>query len=514
MPALMPSHSGFAEADLDHMLSAACGHVPLTLTALPHARVLWLNARASLQDPKFEACKGDLQAYGQHLLAQCAFALNAPPTATVAQAMATADRYGGMGIGCNGGSGRAAFVNGYYVKGIGATPLVGKLSDRVHSTGHCELQECIREAVLSECIDAEFPWGAVPVLAIIGTGVFEERIIEAGIASEPTTATQDSANLTELCLLVRPAFLRPAHFDRAVNFLSDMPKQGFQDAQRVKSMLQASKRTWGIAPFKQQLMQLHTRWAEQLAHGYVHRFCHGAPSPSNVTLDGRLLDFGATSTLPTWARVHTVFGGPATGQELPVMVKALQNMLQQVSHQCPELGIQAQDMAAMAQAAAHAYGQRVPVELLRVLGLSRSQAGQVLQGDEDQQIRRGLNRLLMHHAVEYFNTFEATPQPRVAWQLPDFWHGALDPVAPGLREQLTNHLMRDAAEQPGATMEAVRARNAAFAATRPMLFRENLRHAIQTAVDDMQRTRALNHEGLDAFIQGQIQAKALPKDDA
>ena len=315
---------------------------------------------------------------------------------------------------------------------------MGKKSDRVHATGHCELQECIREAVLSECIDAEFPWGAVPVLAIIGTGVYENRIVEAGLdVGQHKTQTVGSEQ-SELCLLVRPAFLRPAHFDRAANFLSNLPKQGYQDAQRVRAMGQACKKAWGVAEFKSVLKQLHVRWAEQLAYGYAHRFCHGAPSPSNVALDGRLLDFGATSTLPSWARAHTVFGGPATGQELPVMIKALQSMLKQLAHQCPDLGIQAVDMQAMAQAAAQQYAQSMPVELMRVLGLTRAQALQAMACDDDSTIRKGLNRLLMHYAVEYFNTFEVTPKPRIPWQLADFWTGGLGTVAPGLRGQLVH----------------------------------------------------------------------------
>lgn len=501
------NNEGLTAADLDRMLSAVCGHVPVLLSHLPNARLLWVNARAVVQDPAF--VHGDLRAYSQHLLAQCAFALNTDAASTGTKVQAFADRYGGMGIGSNGGSGRAAYVNGYYVKGIGATPLVGKLSDRVHSTGHCELQECIREVILSECVDAEFPWGAVPVLAIIGTGVFDERIIEAGMDAQARQDTLDNANLTELCLLVRPAFLRPAHFDRAANFLSDMPKQGHHDAQRVKAMGQASKTAWGVAGFKDTLRQLHVRWAEQLAYGYVHRFCHGAPSPSNVALDGRLLDFGATSTLPTWARAHTVFGGPATGQELPVMIRALQSMLQQLSHQCPDLGIQAEDMANMAQAAAQQYAQSVPVELLQVLGFSRAQAIQALSQDDDQAIRRGLNRLLMHYAVEYFNTFEATPQPRMVWQLVDFWRGALDQVEPGLRLQLQALVCSGSEPGGDVAMKDVLSRNATRAATRPMLFRENLRHAIDKAVQALLQAGPLGHEGLDAFIQDQVRANAL-----
>ena len=196
------------------------------------------------------------------------------------------------------------------------------------------------------------------------------------------------------------------------------------------------------------------------------------------------------------------------------MLRTLQSMLQQVAHQCPELAIKPEDMSGMAQAAAQTYAQCVPVELLRILGLSRSQATQVLQGDTEKHIHRGLNRLLMHYATESFNTFEATPQPRMAWQLPDFWSGVLDPVAPGLREQLARSLLDGKVHKQDHAMATVLSRNAKYAATRPMLFRENLRHAIQKAVQDLQRTGQLGHEGLDAFIQAQVKANALPEDVA
>jgi hypothetical protein len=118
--------------------------------------------------------------------------------------------------------------------------------------------------------------------------------------------------------------------------------------------------------------------------------------------------------------------------------------------------------------------------------------------------------------TEYFNTFEATPQPRLAWKLSDFWTGELDSVTQGLREQLTRSLLEGKAPEHAPTMAAVLARNAKYAATRPRpkLFRENLRHAIQKAVEDMQRTGQLGHYGLDAFIQGQVKANALPEDVA
>lgn len=493
--------------DITYMLSDACGHVPLALAAVPNARVLWVNPRIAAYDKNFTACSGDLSAHSQHLLAQCAYALSVNAGVKSQKVIGFVDRYGGIGIGSNGGSGRAAAINGYYVKGIGPTPLVGKNTNPAHATGHCTLEECIREAVLSECVAAEFPWGAVPVLAIIGTGVSIPKSPEPGIGLDDPEGTM------ELALLVRPSFLRPAHFDRALGFLSDRPKQGFADALRVKTMVAKARDWWGDSGFLNALMQLHSRWADQLAYGYVHRFCHGAPSPSNVTLDGRLLDFGA-ATLPTWARAHTALGGPVAGQELPFMLQALQSMLRQIRHQCPDLGISDGIMSTMAQVAAQSYGRTLAVELLRVLGLQRQQAVRVLQRDHNRGVQTGLNRLLMHYASEYFNTYESTPQPRIAWRLPEFWEGSLDAVAPGLRDLLHQCILADSSSNTAHVLSDICERNAQIAKTRPMLFRENLRRSILDFLQHTQKTQTLNRMTLDAFIREQVHANALLKDVA
>ncbi len=102
------------------------GHIETKLKRLPNARLIWLNQRIINSDPQFKKI-GSLEKYKKHLVHQCAFALadhiinihHVPDSIT-----ATADRYGGDGIGCNGGSGRAAYINGYHLKGIGRTQLV------------------------------------------------------------------------------------------------------------------------------------------------------------------------------------------------------------------------------------------------------------------------------------------------------------------------------------------------------------------------------------------------------
>ena len=132
-----------------------------------------------------------------------------------------ADRYGGSGIGLNGGSGRAAVVNGYLVKGVGRTPLVSSLTDESHASGGAYLEESIRETIFAEIVRAEFPCSAIPVLAIIDTGLIQIFEESAGPKMERRT------------LLIRPSFIRPAHFERATAYFSGNPKEGQQDTLRV-----------------------------------------------------------------------------------------------------------------------------------------------------------------------------------------------------------------------------------------------------------------------------------------
>ena len=88
-----------------------------------------------------------------------------------------ADRYGGTGIGGNGGSGRAAFFDtrNLHVKGIGLTPLakVDK-DDFQHSHGGAPMREGFLEAIWGEVNDNLFTAGSTQVLAVIDTGDYTQ----------------------------------------------------------------------------------------------------------------------------------------------------------------------------------------------------------------------------------------------------------------------------------------------------------------------------------------------------
>lgn len=86
--------------DTHLFFDAQRGHIPVSMSRLPEARVVWVNQRAMGDDPAFAACGGTLAAYRAHLLCACAYAISpdgeggatpllAWPIATAAQGLVT-----------------------------------------------------------------------------------------------------------------------------------------------------------------------------------------------------------------------------------------------------------------------------------------------------------------------------------------------------------------------------------------------------------------------------------------
>jgi hypothetical protein len=148
-----------------------------------------------------------------------------------------ADRYGGVGAGKGGGSGRCSSFDGLQTKGVGRTALAPPEGDENHSSGTLVLLEAAAEAVFSRIYQIALPFGAVPVHAIIWTGGRFIRGRSGGM--------QDIRMRT---LAVRPFVARPAHFMRNPDFMPGREPAGAEfrglsaDAARVKIALGALAR--------------------------------------------------------------------------------------------------------------------------------------------------------------------------------------------------------------------------------------------------------------------------------
>jgi len=482
---MIASLPGFMPAGhVDAIFSAPSGHVEVQLRKLAAPRLLWLNTRVMRDDPGFSEAGGTAEAYGRWLMERCAYAVTAEPWDDRTDILGVADRYGGAGIGHNGGSGRAAFIHGYHVKGIGRTRLVSILTDMLHGSGGAYLEECVRETIFAEIASAEFPSGAVPVLAIIETGQVQVWDTDNGPKAE------------RRCLLVRPGFLRPAHFERAPGFISDDPLEGAADTARVRNTFLAAAAACGVDELRAAYRAFWVRWAEQLAYAFVHRLPHGGNTASNIALDGRLLDFGAMAAMPSWARVSTMMGGAPVGMDMNFLVQALQTQCQSwAQHLDTDLGSQEEITRTMAEVST-TYRECLWREVLSVLGLSRTESQLLLKGDSDGKLRAAINRLLGHFQREQFTIFDDTPQPRIVWDVDGIWS---TPVLPHLQE--LRCLLEDGlGPLDTLALRLLAARCRLRGTTRTRLFRETTKREVYDAVEAAHPGSSLTPRILDDFI--------------
>ncbi len=293
------SFSNLSKGVSDYFFANEISSAPVKLKKISEkSQILWLNERLLKNDPNFLKCGQNKEAYKRYLLEKCAFITAKQEFDEIGWA----DRYGGIGIGMNGGSGRAVLLNGYNIKGVGKTELIGVGTDEHHASGGAYLEEAMRETIFSEIIDQRYPHGAVSTIAIIDTGInhdWPEDISD--IPSERRV------------LIIRPSFLRPAHFERAFLHRADNKKVGYIDTQRVKNNIE---KLIEFGDLKEIYSNLFLNWSEQLAFSLASRLSHGADTSSNITLDGKIVDFGSSSALPGWYSVTIAENMTTTGFEL------------------------------------------------------------------------------------------------------------------------------------------------------------------------------------------------------
>lgn len=282
---------------LRHFFRADDIGVSVTLRPVDRAYIIWVNLALARFDPKFQELRGNIDEYRRHLLSSCGYRVAVENEGGPCSVDGFADRYGGRGLEGNGGAGRAVYLNGYYVKGIGPTSLLGERDDGAHASGDAYLEEAVRETIYAEIFAAEFPHSAVRTLAIIGVG-------------EKTRWDADNKE-ESLVLMVRPAFLRIGHFARALGFRSTTDRSGTLDRQRVLTAFDFVAKKRDPKRVFQWLSTLRLRIAEQMAYSFAHRLTQGSPTLSNWCVDGRVLDFGASTALPGYTKTVLAHNGSA-----------------------------------------------------------------------------------------------------------------------------------------------------------------------------------------------------------
>jgi hypothetical protein len=245
-----------------------------------------------------------------------------------------AERYGGQGLGSNGGGVRCGLLNGVQAKGIGRNPLAGRDADFFHSYGGASLNEGMAEAIWGEVIHSALPHGACRVFGLITTGT-RVPLLAPKPGQDPTTAR---------ALIVRQALLRPAHYMRSPYFDPvDDRITIISDTDRTRAAVATLSKTLHSiynaqdAPLNDMLHTMFGRAAEQLAAARAKRIMHGSLIDSNWSLDGRWLDFGTTSTLPDHGRYFISPGSPDFLHEHMILRRTMKDFIFYLRKYLPQL---------------------------------------------------------------------------------------------------------------------------------------------------------------------------------
>lgn len=221
-----------------------------------------------------------------------------------------AERYGGVGIGSNGGGARCGTDGQYLVKGMGANQLLGVDSDFWYGHGTLPLVDAVAEAIWAKMLKHALPFGAVDTPAVIATGKMSWTRERGGVRKEHPGA-----------LLIRAATVRLASFERAIYF---KPKFGVDkglinssallDVQRTRnainflpSAIPIIELAEGASPTPSRsdkneaviegMRNIGQRIAMQSAAASAKRIMHGALTGSNIALDSRWMDLGSVTGL-------------------------------------------------------------------------------------------------------------------------------------------------------------------------------------------------------------------------
>lgn len=281
-----------------------------------------------------------------------------------------AERYGGTGVGSNGGGVRVGLHADHHVKGIGRTDLCGAKTSFAHSYGGSTANAAVREAIWGEVFNMALPFGAVVAKAIILTG------------SELPGEGADTATRQRRALLVRPNFLRPAHYLRASLF---KPTASFRarwpsDADRVRvcarrfgagvsEALQYASRS----NLPELLAEAYRRFAWQIAAARAKRLVHSSLSASNIAMDGRFVDFGGASGLSDHGRIIVAPGCPDAWSQHEPLHEAILDLVLQLS-KYGQLKVPPNDLIDSLRAGfLKTLKSRFQIELVKLLGVPESQ---------------------------------------------------------------------------------------------------------------------------------------------
>ena len=199
----------------------------------------------------------------------------------------SADQY--LGNGDTYGAGRAAIVNGYYVKGIGKTPLA-TAPDYYYATGELCLTDGIKEVIYLSLIKHLFD-DAIKPMALMSLPHNAERNLSGSARLGLDLNSFSQTKLYDIgCLLVREFPLRYSHV-----FLADDP---------MAFLLQHRPILANLSPFEM-FKTLLTELVRKQVILNIHRISTGYAVYDNFDIYGNIVDTTIFTVKPDFRNTFT-----------------------------------------------------------------------------------------------------------------------------------------------------------------------------------------------------------------
>ncbi|RYY74175.1 MAG: hypothetical protein EOO52_15035 [Gammaproteobacteria bacterium] len=232
-----------------------------------------------------------------------------------------AERYGGRGVGGNGGGARCGLVNGIQLKGSGGNCLVGQGVDWWHTTGCLQLTDAVVEVIYAGLIQTILPSGAARCYGIIDTSMPAPYYLNG---DRNTILNGRGA------LLLREALLRPAHFIRSPHFVSSptsrplLAPDTLRVKQAIKSLQTYAQANGGIETILSRSLAANAR---QFAVAKLQRITHSTITPSNLSFGGEWLDLTTCSLVPSGINYKFGMNQPSFYLEAIVVPQAYEELV-------------------------------------------------------------------------------------------------------------------------------------------------------------------------------------------
>ena len=254
-------------------LATSFNHLPVEVNKISGTRLLWRNKSATennnMSDDQF------VDSYSW--VTKNNFFPSVSKTNSDITRTMSAERYGGFGIGTNGGGARVVNVSDVQIKGVGANALAGEGALKSHSYGGLDIQGAVKEIIYSQLLNKISPVGAQHI---------------SGLILIDKTSALHNGNEAPSVLMVRERVARPSHFLPCLNFRIKPEHRTLMrsDYSRVLGIYKSIGKQALLSEFYTQIQHFLDRSADQLSFFRMARLSHNALTPSNICMDGRVLD--------------------------------------------------------------------------------------------------------------------------------------------------------------------------------------------------------------------------------